>query len=279
MSEPSFLDWYPRGRLALLSSRQSKELETRIEFAQCICSALSIFIEIKSDLQMILEDSILSNQRGCFSRFRLPSALQISPVPDYFPSPHVAEASQSFLLFTDYVCRFSGELMAELVRHSVFQKALENNPELASLSGAPMLIFDRAIYTIDLGEGAEPLIIEGAFPPAQLDLSLEDQGHSGETIFVNSIGANSALLERDGKRAIFPVIATHPFLFELSEVNKNAIKKFCQESVLCLARLLESEALIIKRLTAYFSSSLDSSVHLLKNREALGSVSADGIDA
>jgi hypothetical protein len=279
MSEPSFLDWYPRGRLAFLSKKQSKDLKARIEFTESIASVLTIFVKIKSDLQMILDDWSFSNQTSDFSGPRLPSALQISPVPDYFFSPHVAEASRPFLLFTDYVCRFSAELMTELVRHPIFQKALKDSPDLASLSGSPVLIFDRAIYAIDLGEGADPLIIEGAFPPAQFDAGLEDQGHSGQTLFINSIGVTSAVLERDGRQEVFPVAAIHPFFSELSEDNKNAVQKFTQESALCLLRLLESETLIIKRLTAYFSSSFDSSVHLLKNREALGSVSAGGINA
>jgi hypothetical protein len=43
--------------------------------------------------------------------------------------------------------------------------------------------------------------------------------------------------------------------------------------------LLESEALIIKNLTDYFTSGFHSSAHLLKNREAFWAVSVDGIDA
>lgn len=279
MSEPSFLDWYPRGRLAFLSNKQSIDLKARIEFTEAIASVLTIFVKIKCDLQMILDDWSSSHQTSDFSGPRLPPAPQILPVPDYFFSPHVAEASRSCLLFTDYVCRFSAELMTELVRHPIFQKALKNCPDLASLSGSPVLIFDRAIYAINLGEGADPLIIEGAFPPAQVDAGLEDQGHSGQTLFINSIGVTSAVLERDGRQEVFPVAATHPFLSEFSEVNKSAIQKLFQERTLYLARLLESELLIIKRSTAYFLSSLDSSVHLLKNREALGSVSAGGINA
>ena len=279
MSEPSFLDWYPRGRLAFLSSKQSKDLKNRIEFAGSIAPALLIFIKVKSDLQAILDDWSVSEKSGDLPSFRLPSAFQISPCPQYSSISQLSEASRSCLSLTDYVCRFSGEIFSHLAQHPIFQKALEDNPALINLSGSPVLTFDRAIYAIDLGEGADQLMIESSFPPAQLDPSLESREFSADTIFVNSMGVTSALIERDGKVGVFPVVTTRPFFSKLSEENKNSINNFFQENVLSLIRLLETETLIIKNLSEYFTSGFHSSANLLKNREALWAVSLDGINA
>jgi hypothetical protein len=279
MSEPSFHDWYPRGRLAFLASKQSNDLKSRIQFAESIASALLIFIKVKSDLQAILDAWIFSDNNGDFPIIRLPSAFHISPDPQDSSSLQLAEASRSCLSLTDYVCRFSGEFFSHLVQHPIFQKALENNPELVCLSGSPVLIFDRAIYAIDIGDGVERLIIESSFPPGQFDPELEFVGHSEETIFVNSIGLTSAALERDGIFVVYPVTSTRPFMSKLCEENKNSINSFFQENVLYLIRLLETETLIIKNLADYFSSSFESSVHLFKNTNPLGPISVDGIDA
>lgn len=279
MSEPSFLDWYPRGRLALLAGMQSKDLKSRIQFAESIASALLTFIKIKSDLQTILDALSFSEKNGDLPSFRLPSVFYISPNPQNLFTSSTSEVSRYFLSLTDYICRFSGKFFSQLVQHPIFQKALDDNQALVSLSGAPDLTFDRAIYVIDLGEGVDRLLIEGTFPPAQFDPSFEMQEYSEETIFINSIGVTSALIERDGKAEIFPVSATCPFFSKLSEDNKNSINNFFQENFLYLLRLLETEALIIKNLSDYFTSGFDSSVHLLKNREALWPVSVDGIDA
>jgi hypothetical protein len=279
MSEPSFLDWYPRGRLALLASKQSSDLKGRIQFAESIVSALLIFIKVKSDLQTILDAWSLSEKNSDFPRFRLPSAFHISPDPQYFSNPQVTEVSRSCLSLTDYVFRFSGEFFASLSQHPIFQNALISNPALIGLSGTPVLTFDRAIYVIDLGEGADQLMIESAFPPAQFDPSLEAQEFSEETIFIDSLGVTSALIERDGKLEVFPVFGTRQFVSKLGDDNKNSINKFFQENALSLVRLLENETIIIKNLTDYFISGFHSSAHLLKHREALWAVSVDGIDA
>jgi len=279
MSEPSFLDWYPRGRLAFLAGKQSKELKIRIEFAESISSALLIFIKVKSELQTILDTWSFSDKNGDLPSFGLPSAFHISSDPQDSSSSQLDEVSRSCLWLTDYVCRFSGEFFSQLVQHPFFQKALEHNPELVSLSGSPVLIFDRALYVIDPGEGTDRLMIESSFPPAQLDPRLEGQEYSEETIFINSFGVTSALIERDGKAEVLPVMTTRPFFLKFSEDNKNSINNFFQENALSLVRLLDTETLIIKNLSDYFTSGFDSSVHLLKNREALWPVSVDGIDA
>jgi hypothetical protein len=169
--------------------------------------------------------------------------------------------------------------MTELVRHPFFQKAVDVNPQLGCLSGTPILMFDRAIYAVDLDDSAQPSTIESAFPPAQFDFDLENQEFSGESIFINSSGVTCAVLERDGKREVFSVLATHPFSSKFDEQDKKAIQKFIQESALCLAHFLEAEVLIIHRLAEYFSSGLDSSVHLLKQREALAIGSSAGIES
>jgi hypothetical protein len=279
MSEPSFLDWYPRGRLAFLSSKQSKDLKNRIEFAESIASALLIFLKVKYEIQTILDALSLSERNGGFPSFRLPSAFHISPDPQDFSNSQVSDASRSCLSLTDYVYRFSGEFFSHLAQHPIFQKALEDNPAFISLSGSPTLTFDRAIYAIDLGEGADQLMIESSFPPAQLDPILESQEFSEEAIFVNSLGVTSALIERDGKLGVFPVVTTRPFFSKLSEENKNSINNFFQENALSLIRLFETETLVIKNLSEYFTSGFYSSAHLLKNREALWAVSLDGINA
>ena len=269
MSEPSFLDWYPRGRLAFLASKQSNDLKSRIELSESIASALLIFIKIKSELQTILDAWSISENNGDLPIFRPPSASHISPGFQDSSSSQLSEASRSCLSLTDYVCRFSGEFFSQLVQHPIFQKALVENPALVGLSGSPILIFDRAIYVIDLGEGADQLMIESAFPPAQLDPSLESQELPEETIFVNSLGVTSALIERDGKVEVFPVVGTRPFFSKLSDDNKNSINNFFQENALALVRLLETQTLIIGNLSDYFISGFESSVHLLNNREAL----------
>lgn len=269
MSEPSFLDWYPRGRLALLASKQSNDLKSRIQFAESIASALLIFIKVKSDFQATLDAWNFSEKNGELPSFRPPSAFHISPDPQDSSSSRITDASRSCLSLTDYICRFSGEFLSQLVQHPIFQKALDENPALVSLSGAPDLTFDRATYEIDLGEGADRLIIEGAFPPAEFDPIFEIQEFSEETIFINSIGVTSALLERDGKMEVFPVVATRPFILQYCEENKNSINDFFHQNALSLVRLLETETLIVKNLSDYFTSGFYSSVHLLKNREAL----------
>jgi len=279
MSEPSFLDWYPRGRLAFLASMQSSDLKGRIQFAESIVSALLIFIKVKSELQTILDAWSLSEKNGDFPSFRLPSAFHISPDPQDFSNSKLSEASRSCLSLTDYVFRFSGEFFSSLSQHPIFQHALISNPALIGLSGTPVLTFDRAIYIIDLGEGADQLMIESSFPPAQFDPSLEAQEYSEETIFVNSHGVTSALIERDGRVEVFPVVGTRQFFSKLGDDNKDSINRFFQENALSLVRLLESETLIIKNLTDYFTSGFHSSAYLLKNREALWAVSVDGIDA
>lgn len=278
MSEPSFLDWYPRGRLAFLAIKQSSDLKGRIQFSDSIGSALLIFIKIRSELRTILDAWSLSEKNGDVPSFRLPSAFHISPDPQDFSNSQVSEESRSCLSLTDYVCRLSGEFFSHLTQHPIFLKALEKNPTLFSLSGAPVLSFDRAIYVIDLGEGADQLMIESSFPPAQFDPSLDAQEFSDETIFVDSLGVTSALIGRDGKVEVFTVVDTRPFFSKLGDDNKNSINSFFQENVLSLIRLLETETLIIKNLAEYFASGFYSSVHLLKNREALWAVSMDGID-
>jgi hypothetical protein len=279
MSKPSFLDWYPRGRLALLGSTQSKDLKSRIQFAESIASALLIFIKVKSDLQTILDAWSFSNKNGDFPSFRLPSEFHISPDPQDLSSSQLDEASRSCLLLTDYVCRFSSELFFQLVQHPIFQKALEDNPELVSISSSPVLIFDRAIYAIGVGNGVERLIIESSFPPLHFDPDFGIEGHSEEAVFVDSTGETSALIERDESFEIFPVIATRPFVSRFNEENKNSINDFLQSNTLVLLRLLEKQALIISNLSDYFTNRFESSVNLLKNREDLWHISVDGIDA
>jgi hypothetical protein len=279
MSEPSFLDWYPRGRLAFLASKQSKDLKSRIELSESIASALLIFIKVKSELKTIFDAWSLSEKNGDFPNFKLPSEFHISPDLQDFSNPQVSEVSRYCLTLTDYIFRFSGEFFYSLSQHPIFQHALISNPALIGLSGTPVLTFDRAIYIIDLGEGADQLMIESSFPPAQFDPSLEAQEYSEETIFVNSHGVTSALIERDGRVEVFPVVGTRQFFSKLGDDNKDSINKFFQENALSLVRLLESETLIIKNLTDYFTSGFHSSAHLLKNREALWAVSVDGIDA
>jgi hypothetical protein len=279
MFEPSFLDWYPRGRLAFLAGKQSKDIKSRIQFTDSIAAALLSFLKVKSELQIILDTLSISEKNGDLPSFILPSAFHISQDPQDSFSSQVAEMPRYFLSLTDYVCRFSSEFFSQFVQDPIFKKVLEENPALGCLSGSPFLIFDRAIYAIDLGEGADQLIIESFFPPAQFDTSFEMQECSKETIFTNSIGLTSALLERDGKFDIFPVVATRPFFSKYSEYNKNAINKFFQENALTLMRLLENETQILKHLSAYFVSSFESSVHLLKNREALLPVSVEGNNA
>jgi hypothetical protein len=279
MSEPSFLDWYPRGRLAFLVGKQSNELKIRIEFAESISSALLIFIKVKSELQTILDAWSFSDKNGDFPSFRLPSAFHISSDPQDSPRSQLVESSQSCLWLTDYVCRFSGELFSQLTQHPIFQKVLEDNPALVNLSGSPVLTFDRAVYVIDLGEGFDQLMIESSFPPAQFNPEFEFDEIFEEAIFISSIGVTSAALIRDGIFVAYPVISTRPFMATFLEENKSAINNFLQENALSLVRLLEIETLIIKNLSDYFTSGFDSSAHLLKNREALGPVSVDGMNA
>jgi hypothetical protein len=278
MSEPSFLDWYPRGRLAFLASKQSKDLNSRIEFTESVASTLLIFIKIKSDLQATLDAWSFSDKNGGLPILSLPSAFHISPYPQDSFRSQVFEEFRLFLSFTDYVCRFSGEFFSQLVQHPIFQESLEGNPALASLSGSPVLAFDSAIYTIDVGEGIERLEIESSYPPSRLDPELEVEGHSEELVFINSMGLTSALIERDGKSEIFSVVDTRPFLSKLSDENKNSIHEFFKANTFSLTRLLETQTLIIKDLSDYFTSGFDSSVHLLKIRKALWPVSLDVID-
>ncbi len=279
MSEPSFLDWYPRGRLAFLASKQSKELKIRIEFAESISSALLIFIKIKSEFQTILDAWSFSDKNGDLAGLGLPSAFYVFPNPQDSSSSQLDEASRTYLTLNDYVCRFSGELFSQLIQHPFFQKALEHNPELISLSGSPVLIFDRAIYVIDPGEGTDRLEIESSFPPDQFDPDLEIEGASEELVFINSTGVTSALIRRDGNVEIFPVLATRPFFDKLSNENKNSIHDFFKANTLGLTRLLETQTLIINNLADYFTTGLESSAHLLKHRKPLWPVSVDGIDA
>jgi hypothetical protein len=105
------------------------------------------------------------------------------------------------------------------------------------------------------------------------------EGYSKESVFVDSTGVTSALIKRDGNPEVFPVIAMHPFVSKFSEENKNSIHEFLQSNTLILMRLLETQTLIINYLSDYFTTGFESSVHLLKNREALSLVSVDGIDA
>jgi hypothetical protein len=279
MSEPSFLDWYPRGRLAFLASKQSNDLKSRIDLSESIASALLIFIKVKSELQTILDAWSISENNGDLPSFKPPSVFHISPGPQDSSSSQISEASRSCLSLTDYVCRFSGEFFPQLVQHPIFQKALVENPALVGLSGSPILIFDRAIYAIDLGEGADQLMIESSFPPAQLDPSLESQELPAETIFINSLGVTSALIERDGILEVLPVAGTRPVFSKLSDENRNSIINFFQEKALALVRLLETQTLIIGNLSDYFISGFESSVHLLNNREALWPVSVDVIES
>lgn len=278
MSEPSFLDWYPRGRLAFLASKQSNDLRNRIQFAESIASALLIFIKIKSDLQATLDAWSFFEKNDDLASLTLPSTFHISPDPHASSISKITDASRSCFSLTDYVCRFSAEFFSQLVQHPIFQKTLEDNPELVSLSGSPVLIFDRAIYAIDVGDGVERLIIESSFPPAQFDSDLGVERHVEEVVFINSTGVTSAVIERDGNIEVFPVVATRPFFSTLCEENKNSIHDFLHLNTLSLMRLLENQTLIIKNLSDYFSSGFESSVHLLKNRDALRQVSVDGID-
>jgi len=277
MSEPSFLDWYPRGRLSFLSSKQSKDLKIRIDFAESISSALLIFINVKYDLQATLDAWSFSEKNGDLPSFRLPSAFHISPGPQDFSSLQLSEASRSCLALTDYVCRFSGEFFSQLVQHTIFRKALEDNPELVKLSVPPVLIFDRAIYAIDVG--VERLVIESPFPPVQFYPDFGFEGHLEEMVFFNSTGATSAVINRDGNPEVFPVVETLPFFSKFNEANKKSIHEFFKENILSLTRLLETQSLIINRLSEYFMNDFESSVNLLKNREALWTVSVDEIDA
>lgn len=279
MSEPSFLDWYPRGRLAFLVGKQSKELKIRIEFSETLSSALLVFIKVKSELQTILDAWSFSHKNGDLPNIRLPSACHISPDPQNFANSQFSEAFLSFLLLTDYVCRFSGEFFSQLVQHPMFKKALEENPALVNLSGSPVLTFDRAIYVIDQGEGSDRLMIESHFPPAQFDPEFEFDGLTEETIFTNSIGKTSAAIKCDGIFAVYSVTSIRPFMSTFREENKNAINNFFQENAWCLIQLLESETLIIKKLSDYFTNGFDSSVHLLKTREVSAPVSLDGMNA
>jgi hypothetical protein len=277
MSEPSFLDWYPRGRLAFLASKQSNDLKSRIQFAESVASALSVFIKVKSELQATLDAWSFSEKNDDLPSLRLPSAFPISPDPHDLSRAQIPDASRSFLSLTDYLCRFSCEFFSQLSQHPIGQKILEDNPELVSLSGSPILIFDRAIYTIDVGDGIDQLIIESAFPPALVDPDLELEGLSKDLIFVDSIGVTSAVIERDGNVEVFPVVATRPFFSKLSEENKKSILQFLKANTLGLTRLLETQTLIINHLSDYFSSVFESSKHLLKKREVLGSVPVDGV--
>jgi len=279
MSEFSFLDWYPRGRLAFLAITQSNDLKSRIQFVESVTSALLIFIKLKSELQVTIDAWSFSEKNDDLPSLRLPSVFHISPDPQDFSRSQITDASQSFLSLTDYVCRFSSELFSQLVQHSIFQKVLEDIPELVSLSGSPVLIFDRAIYTVGVGDGTEKLTIESFFPPAKFDPDLGLDGVSEGFIFVNSMGIISSAIERDGNIEVFPVVATRPFVSKLSEENKNSIHEFLKANTLSLMRLLETQTLIIKYLSDYFSTSFDSSVHLLKSREALLLVSVDGANA
>ena len=278
MSEPSFLDWYPRGRLAFLASKQSKDLKSRIEFTESVASTLLTFIKVKSDLQSTLGAWSFSDKNGGFPSLSLPSAFHISPNPHDSSISQLAEETRILLSFTDYICRFSSEFFSQLVQHSFFQESLEDNPALASLSGAPVLAFDRAIYTIDVGDGIERKEIESSFPPARLDPDLGVEGHLEELVFINSMGLTSALIERDGNPEIFPVVATRQFFSKLGDENKNSIHEFFKANTLILTRLLETQTLIIKNLSDYFKNGFDSSVHLLKIRDALWPVSVDVID-
>ncbi len=278
MSEPSFLDWYPRGRLAFLASKQSKDLKSRIEFTELLLSTLLIFINVKSEIQTTLDAWNFAEKNDDFLILSLPSVFHISPSLQDSASSQVSKQPQLFLSFADYICRFSSEIFFHLIQHSIFQESLEENPALANLSGSPDLAFDRAIYTIDVGDGIERLEIEGSFPPARFDPDLGIEGHSEELVFINSIGLTSALIDRDGNSAIFPVVATRPFLSKLSDENKNSIHDFFKENTLILTQLLEKQTLTIKNLSDYFTSGFDSSVHLLKIQKALWPVSLNAID-
>jgi hypothetical protein len=278
MSEPSFLDWYPRGRLAFLATKQSKDLKSRVEFTESVASTLLILLKVKSDLQTSLDAWSFADKNGGLPILSLPSAFHISPNPQDSSRSQVSEESRLFLSFTDYICRFSDEFFSQLVQHPIFQESLEGNPALAGLSGSPVLAFDRAIYTINVGDGIERLEIESFFPPARLDPDLGVEEHSEALVFINSMGLTSALIARDGKSEIFAVVATRPFLSKLTDENKKLIHDFFNMKILSLTRLLEIQALIIKNLADYFTSEFDSSAHLLKIREALWPVSVDVID-
>lgn len=263
----------------MLAGSQSNDLQGRIKFAEALISTLARFNIVFSELQNIIKSTDFSDQAGLVSSFRLPSALKLSLACVDEEKFRVDASLFPLLSLTDYVCKFSVELMAEVIQHPIFKLALEDNPALAHISDSPVLKFDRAIYSIDLGNCDKTLVLDRPFPPSPVAPSVENGSYSNEEVFIDPSGSTSAIVELDGHMKVCVIVATRPFVSEFREENGNIINKFFQEKILCLIQLLETQTLIIRRLSEYYSSVFESSVHLLQRQEDLRPFLLDEIDA